>query len=272
MHHSSSEVGKFATVFENYDNVETPIECELRGTPPKFLEGTMLRNGPGMFQIGNDMYKHWFDGLAYPQRYHFQDGKLFYSAKFIETNDYMNNINNRTIVTSSFGTYKFPDPCKRIYGRFETKFDKGDADSPAENPSVSFRQHGDGIYACTESPILYRIDPDSLSILGRLDMSQYVCVYTYTAHSNSDYEGNVYNIGTKFLSTHPEYIFTKTMNPANNPNAKNRHTCEDTRIVGTVKSTAADSPCYYHSFGMTQNHFVLLEGPVRISLKDIATR
>ena len=83
-------------------------------------------------------------------------------------------------------------------------------------------------------------------------MSQYVCVYTYTAHSNSDYEvswsrrmknkinckGNVYNIGTKFLSTHPEYIFTKTMNPANNPNAKNRHTCEDTRIVGTVKSTA----------------------------------
>ena len=31
MRHGSSEVGKFATVFKNYDSVETPIECELRG-------------------------------------------------------------------------------------------------------------------------------------------------------------------------------------------------------------------------------------------------
>ena len=31
MRHGSSEAGKFATVFKNYDNAETPIECELKG-------------------------------------------------------------------------------------------------------------------------------------------------------------------------------------------------------------------------------------------------
>lgn len=56
--------------FNDFDNF-----C-FTGTPPTFLKGTMLRNGPGMYEIGDDTYKHWFDGLAYPQRYHFQDGKV----------------------------------------------------------------------------------------------------------------------------------------------------------------------------------------------------
>ncbi|KAK6011949.1 hypothetical protein OSTOST_22952, partial [Ostertagia ostertagi] len=36
----------------------------------------MVRNGPGMFKIGDTEYKHWFDGMAYIQRYHFEDGKV----------------------------------------------------------------------------------------------------------------------------------------------------------------------------------------------------
>ena len=47
------------------------------GKAPEWLSGTMLRNGPGMFKIGETEYKHWFDGLAYIQRYHFQDGKVW---------------------------------------------------------------------------------------------------------------------------------------------------------------------------------------------------
>lgn len=36
----------------------------------------MVRNGPGMFKIGDTEYKHWFDGMAYIQRYHFEDAKV----------------------------------------------------------------------------------------------------------------------------------------------------------------------------------------------------
>ena len=34
------------------------------GCVPAWLSGRLLRNGPGMFKIGDTKYKHWFDGQA----------------------------------------------------------------------------------------------------------------------------------------------------------------------------------------------------------------
>ncbi|PIO60420.1 hypothetical protein TELCIR_18082, partial [Teladorsagia circumcincta] len=65
----------FERLFENFENVDTPQECQVTGSIPSWLHGTMVRNGPGMFKIGDTEYKHWFDGMAYIQRYHFEDGK-----------------------------------------------------------------------------------------------------------------------------------------------------------------------------------------------------
>ncbi|KIH53816.1 hypothetical protein ANCDUO_16042 [Ancylostoma duodenale] len=66
----------FERLFENFENVEKAEECELIGSVPSWLKGTMVRNGPGMFKIGDTEYRHWFDGMAYIQRYHFVDGKV----------------------------------------------------------------------------------------------------------------------------------------------------------------------------------------------------
>lgn len=54
------------------------IIIEDTGDVPYYLKGTMLRNGPGLFSIGETVYNHYFDGLAYIQRFHFQDGKVDY--------------------------------------------------------------------------------------------------------------------------------------------------------------------------------------------------
>ncbi|CAJ0597177.1 unnamed protein product [Cylicocyclus nassatus] len=75
----------YEQLFENFENVNEPRECELIGSVPSWLSGTMLRNGPGMFKLGGTEYKHWFDGLAYIQRYHFSNGKMFYSARYLES-------------------------------------------------------------------------------------------------------------------------------------------------------------------------------------------
>ncbi|EYC06244.1 hypothetical protein Y032_0077g1103 [Ancylostoma ceylanicum] len=60
------------------DNIT--VEMLIRSIPP-WLKGTIVRNGPGMFKIGDTEYKHWWDGLAYIQRYHFVDGKPVAGAK-----------------------------------------------------------------------------------------------------------------------------------------------------------------------------------------------
>ncbi|KHJ81139.1 hypothetical protein OESDEN_19175 [Oesophagostomum dentatum] len=106
----------FRRVFKNFDNVDEPQECELIGTVPSWLQGTVVRNGPGMFKIGNTEYKHWFDGLAYIQRYHFSDGNMLYSARYLESEAYKANMKAQRIVATGFGTRAFTDPCKKLYG------------------------------------------------------------------------------------------------------------------------------------------------------------
>lgn len=36
----------------------------VAGRLPDWLQGTLIRNGPGTFEVGTDRYRHWFDGLA----------------------------------------------------------------------------------------------------------------------------------------------------------------------------------------------------------------
>ena len=40
-----------------------------------------MRNGPGMFEVGDTHYHHWFDGLALVHSFTILNGKLYhYSA------------------------------------------------------------------------------------------------------------------------------------------------------------------------------------------------
>ncbi len=36
----------------------------VQGQLPNWLQGTLVRNGPGTFEVGQQQYRHWFDGLA----------------------------------------------------------------------------------------------------------------------------------------------------------------------------------------------------------------
>ncbi|KAI2579866.1 beta-carotene oxygenase 1 [Homo sapiens] len=41
-----------------------PVRAKVTGKIPAWLQGTLLRNGPGMHTVGESRYNHWFDGLA----------------------------------------------------------------------------------------------------------------------------------------------------------------------------------------------------------------
>lgn len=47
----------------------------LTGRIPAWLQGTLLRNGPGMHTVGETRYNHWFDGLALLHSFTIRDGK-----------------------------------------------------------------------------------------------------------------------------------------------------------------------------------------------------
>lgn len=45
------------------------------GQIPPWLQGTLLRNGPGMHTVGESTYNHWFDGLALLHSFAIRDGE-----------------------------------------------------------------------------------------------------------------------------------------------------------------------------------------------------
>ena len=45
------------------DEVRLP-DIPVDGRMPPWLEGVLLRNGPALFEIGEQSFNHWFDGLA----------------------------------------------------------------------------------------------------------------------------------------------------------------------------------------------------------------
>lgn len=113
------------------------------GSLPSWLQGTLLRNGPGLFSVGHSEYNHWFDGLSLIHSFSFRNGErswpgssrhagvficklvavvageVTYRSKFLKSETYKKNCESNRIVVSEFGTMAYPDPCKNIFSRLE---------------------------------------------------------------------------------------------------------------------------------------------------------
>ena len=45
------------------------------GSLPDWLSGKLIRNGPGLFEIGDTKLNHWFDGMALLHSFTIKSGK-----------------------------------------------------------------------------------------------------------------------------------------------------------------------------------------------------
>ncbi|XP_008063761.1 beta,beta-carotene 9',10'-oxygenase isoform X2 [Carlito syrichta] len=104
---------------------ETPhvISAQVQGHFPKWLNGYLLRIGPGKFEFGMDKYNHWFDGMALLHQFRMAKGMVTYRSKFLQSDTYQANSAQNRIVISEFGTLALPDPCKNVFERFMSKFE-----------------------------------------------------------------------------------------------------------------------------------------------------
>jgi beta,beta-carotene 9',10'-dioxygenase len=83
-------------------------QLPITGRLPEWLTGTLVRNGPGAFQVGNSRYRHWFDGLAMLHRFTIADGRISYANKFLESNSYLAAKETGRITYSEFATDSMP--------------------------------------------------------------------------------------------------------------------------------------------------------------------
>ena len=51
------------------------------GRIPSFLKGSLLRLGPGLFEVADEPFYHLFDGQALMHKFDFKNGQVTYFRK-----------------------------------------------------------------------------------------------------------------------------------------------------------------------------------------------
>ncbi|XP_060569819.1 carotenoid-cleaving dioxygenase, mitochondrial-like [Ruditapes philippinarum] len=249
----------FKTIKEEH---EKPVEGQITGEIPEWVNGSLYRNGPGMYEVGEYKYNHWFDPLAMFTRFHIENKKVTYQNRYLKSETYKKNVAAQRIVIYGFGTLPVPDPCQNIFQRFLSYFT---VDEKNDNTNVNFYPLKDELYASTETNFIRKVDPETLETLERVNLTDYVAVHTASAHPHYDADGTVHNIGNCFKGG-PKICIIK-IPPKKEPNDE----FPQGQVMSAIKSSGKVSINYIHSFGMTENYYVYVEQPMFMNLLKIMT-
>ncbi|KAG9350879.1 hypothetical protein JZ751_024768 [Albula glossodonta] len=103
-----------AQLFMDKPKIKPPM---LISRIPTWLRGSLLRLGPGLFEVGDEPFYHLFDGQALMHKFDFKNGQVTYYRKFVKTDAYVRAMTEKRVVITEFGTAAYPDPCKNIFSR-----------------------------------------------------------------------------------------------------------------------------------------------------------
>jgi carotenoid cleavage dioxygenase-like enzyme len=221
----------FSTLSEEVELDRLAVTGEL----PQWLEGTLLRNGPGRFEDDERSVNHWFDGLAMLHRFTIAGGDVSYGNRFLRSRAYGAVDESGRLGFSEFAT----DPCRSLFKRLATSF------SPAtgDNCNVNVSRLGEEFIAMTESPIAVVFDPQTLETAG---VGYEAPGQITTAHPHEDRaRGEAVNLAVH-MGPRTTYRFF---------GQKGR---DEQRRIATV---AVSEPGYIHSFAITEHFLVIAEGP-----------
>lgn len=224
---------------------ERAAHLPVEGSLPNWLTGSLVRNGPGAFDLGGASVDHWFDGLAMLHRYTL-DGPadaVAYRNRFLRSDAYD----------------------RAQAGEFTGGFATGGAGllarlwslvvaDPYDNANVIVERVGDDYLAMTETPRRVRLDLTTLDTLGHAryegpePRGQLAC-----AHVSRDPDGTVVNVETAFGRTSHYHVFEAPAPDERRP----------------VAAVPVSDPAYLHDFAATPSYVVLAEFPFVLNPVDL---
>ncbi|KAM4601758.1 beta,beta-carotene 15,15'-dioxygenase isoform 2-T2 [Polymixia lowei] len=258
----------------NGSETPEPVKAEVKA----WLQGTLLRNGPGLFSVGDSAYNHWFDGMSLIHSFTFNNGEVYrcvtgevyYRSKFLKSETYKRNIKANRIIVSEFGTMIYPDPCKNIFSRAFTHLCNTIPDF-TDNNLINIIRYGQDYYASSEVNYMNQIDPVTLDTVARVNYRNHIALNLATAHPHYDDEGNTYNMGTAIMGFgRPKYVIFKV--PANaSDRERKKPVLQKVEQVCSIPFRSTLFPSYFHSFGMTENYIIFVEQPFKLDILKLAT-
>ncbi len=230
-----------------FTSLKSQIDLEslpIQGTFPDWLNGSLLRNGPALFDYSGQYFQHVFDGLAMLHRYTFQAGRVSYRNRFLQTDVFKETIRTKKL-PDAFGTRSKNDFVFRWFDLF--RLIMGGDDGKTINTNVSIVKIGTRFLALTEPPKPTEFDPFTLKAGGEFKFSDTLAGQLSTPHPQYDaLRDNIYNYLTRF-------------GPTSSYNVYRIKGHSQQRVL--LCSIPVREPAYMHSFGMTENYIILSEFP-----------
>lgn len=230
----------FRSLTNEVDDHRPPVE----GSIPEWLSGTLVRNGPGRFDVGSERLTHWFDGLAMLRRYAFDDGEVTYSNRFLRTNAYEDALQGT--LTGQFATDT--RGWRKVLSWLRSL---GPPDS-TDNANVHVARLDGEYVALTEAPRRVAFDLRTLGTRGEFTFEDGLTEHVATAHLVDDpHRGEWVGFAIQF-GRRPRYHLYRIP--------------EGSRSREVIASIDADGPAYVHDCSVTADHVVVVETPLVISV------
>ncbi|ANB01747.1 carotenoid oxygenase family protein [Ectothiorhodospira sp. BSL-9] len=219
----------------------------LRGQLPDWLKGVLLRNGPGLFEVGGYRCRHWFDGLAMLQAFILRDGRVGFRNRHLLTRTLEQARRSGRIEGSGFATDTNRSVLKRLRGMIRPNL--------TDNANVSIAHLAGQPVCLTETPLPMAFDAHTLETRGILPFTDNTTLHMSTAHPVADHHGgDLYGFGIQFALT-SQYLLYRI------PAGSRRR-----RILARLP---VKTPAYMHSFAVTEHHVILSEFPLVIRPVDM---
>ena len=248
-------------LLKSVNEINTPVEADLSGQIPDWIIGTLLSNGPGLFEFKHQRADHVFDGMAMIRKYQVQSNKpaMNISRRLIKSDILQANLAEGRFTEYGIGTAPLQST---IFERFNWALGL-----QADNVVVTTVELFGHYYAAAEGPEIIEYDVETLETLGTVNLAIVIPgLKIMTPHPLYDEDGTLWNIGfavgpdkTGKASSAWRYVIFKVSPPKTAEEFKNPWL--KLEIVAEISSSRLFPISYFHSFFMTENFLIYAEQP-----------
>jgi carotenoid cleavage dioxygenase-like enzyme len=216
---------------------DAPVRIE--GRLPAWLRGTLLLNGPALWELPGGALRHWFDGYAMRHRIGFgAEGVPRYRSRFARSESYVRSLAAGRPVYGEFGSDN-PAP---LWQRLR-------APRATDNPAVVMSRLGERWFALTETPHLAFFDPRTLEGEERLPLrTPAEPLHLMAAHGFTLADGAYLNVGVTLGPT--ATLSLLLLSPGE-------------RVPRTLARWKTKQAGYTHAFALAPGHAVVWECALR---------
>ena len=243
----------FRAGFLSLTNLLTNYPLVWKGNEiPNWLNGKYFRNGSGLYDLGEESYKHFFDGLAMIHAYEFQNGKATYTNKFLNSKDYQKSTSEKKIAYTEFASTPERNLFQKIWVTLHPSQQFGD------NASINFMDLAHELVAISDVPVPMEIDFATTNTVGEFTYTDSLNLVINSPHPQYDSiaKENI-NFGIELSVFGPQYVIFKIK--------------DGTRERVPICKIPTLHASYMHSFIVSENYIILTEHPLVLDLLTLVS-